>query len=127
MSKSRAVGTQAETAVVRYLQNWWPAAERRALSGNKDRGDVAGMPGVVIEVKAAKKLELAAWRRETEVERVNAGATYGLLVVKRPYKPVERWDTYMPSAQLPGFLSDGMPSWVRADLCLAVALLRAEG
>lgn len=131
MSKSRSTGTTAETAVVRYLQNWWPAAERRALSGNKDKGDVAGIPGVCIEIKAAKTLELAAWRRETWTEMENAGAHTCVLVVKRPYKPVSKWDAYMPMTQLdigseylpPG----GIYEWVRSDLLYAAVTLRTLG
>lgn len=127
MSKSKAKGTTAEREVVRYLQQWWPAAERRALSGNKDKGDVAGIPGVVIEVKAAARLELAAWRRETIIEMANAEALRCMLVVKRPYKSVDTWDAHLPAHQLPGFLGTELRGWVRLDLALAVALLRTEG
>lgn len=119
-TKSKAKGTTAEREVVRYLQNWWPAAERRALSGNKDKGDVAGIPGVVVEVKAAKTLQLAAWKRETLVERQNAGVPYCALVVKRPYKAVSEWDAYLPWDVIgPG----GAEGWVRMDLQLAVSFL----
>lgn len=126
MSASRARGTAAETVVVRYLQNWWPAAERRALSGNKDKGDVAGIPGVVIEVKAAQRLELAAWRRETWQEMENAGAKHCVLVVKRPRKPVWQWDAYVPNILLP-FDFDGSDEseaecWARMDLRLAAVI-----
>jgi hypothetical protein len=48
-----------------------------------DRGDIDGIPGVVIEVKNCKRFELAAWMAETEAEVANAGAATGLLVVKR--------------------------------------------
>lgn len=129
MSKSRATGTQAETAVVRYLQNWWPAAERRALSGNKDKGDVAGIPSVCIEVKAAKTQLIGPWQRETLTEMGHAGATACVLVVKRPYKGVAQWDAYLqqsPLDNLVGF-GKGDPGWARTDLFLAVALLRALG
>lgn len=135
MSKSRSTGTAAETAVVRYLQNWWPAAERRALSGNKDKGDVAGIPGVVIEVKAAATQLLAAWRRETWTEMRNAGATTCVLVVKRPYKAVGQWDAYIPGDLIPAALSfgdehifseEGSP-WLRMDLLLAVVMLKDQG
>lgn len=120
-TKSKAKGTTAEREVVRYLQNWWPAAERRALSGNKDKGDVAGIPGVVVEVKAAATLQLAKWQRETETEAVNAAARLCVLVVKRPYKPVHQWDAYVPWGQLEyGEVGEG---WVRMDLQLAVAFL----
>lgn len=127
MSKARAKGTAAEREVVRYLQNWWPAAERRALSGNKDKGDVAGIPGVVVEVKAASTLQLAAWKRETLIEQENAGAEVALLVVKRPYKAVAEWDAYLPQNPLDNLVdfTEGDPAWVRTDLVLAVALLRA--
>lgn len=124
MSKSRSTGTAAETAVVRYLQNWWPAAERRALSGNKDKGDVTGIPGVVIEVKAAARQKLAAWRRETLEEQENALAHCSLLVVKRPYKPVAEWDAYLPSEQYEDDFFREVQGWVRMDLQFAAALLR---
>lgn len=87
---SRAIGTPVETAVVRYLQlNGWPYAERRALHGSKDLGDVTGTPGLCWEVKGGKAAENASdgliddWLVETEDERKNAGADYGILVTKR--------------------------------------------
>jgi hypothetical protein len=90
MSAAKAKGTAAETAVVRFLQaNGYPHAERRALAGKLDRGDVAGIPGVTIEVKAGKRFELAMWIEETLKE---AGREFSdtqivpLLVVKRPGK-----------------------------------------
>lgn len=129
MSKSKDKGTAAEREVVRYLQQWWPAAERRALSGNKDKGDVAGIPGVVIEVKAAVRLELAAWRRETWAEMGNAGAAHCILVVKRPRQNVARWDAYVPNVLLP-FDFDGddeseAECWTRMDLRLAAVITQA--
>jgi Holliday junction resolvase len=132
VSKAKARGTSAETAVVRYLQQWWPAAERRALSGNKDKGDVAGIPGVCIEVKAAKDQKLAAWQRETLAEMKNAGAEACMLVVKRPYKTAARWDAYLQAQLLDdttgGFIpAEELGSWVRMDLVLAAALLGRMG
>lgn len=121
-TKSKAKGTAAEREVVRYLANWWPAAERRALSGNKDKGDVAGIPGVVVEVKAAKAQQLAAWKRETLVEAENAGVHYCVLVVKRPYKAVQEWDAYLPWDVLTS-RPKGAEGWVRMDLQLAAAFL----
>jgi Holliday junction resolvase len=123
-TKSKAKGTTAEREVVRYLQNWWPAAERRALSGNKDKGDVAGIPGVVVEVKAAKTLQLAAWQRETLVERENAGVDLCVLVVKRPYKAVFEWDAYLPAEQFKDAFMEGITPWFRVDFQVAVAMLR---
>lgn len=133
MSKAKAKGTAAEREVVRYLQNWWPAAERRALSGNKDKGDVAGIPGVCIEIKAAATQLLAAWQKETLTEMENARASRCVLVVKRPYKPVSRWDAYIPALYLGGTLhgalrdGEGSLAWTRMDLALAAAVLRSQG
>jgi hypothetical protein len=90
VNASKAKGTAAETAVVRFLQaNGYPHAERRALAGAQDRGDVAGIPGVTIEVKAAKRFELAAWIEETLKEsgrEASPTQVVPLLVVKRPGK-----------------------------------------
>lgn len=120
-TKSKAKGTAAEREVVRYLQNWWPAAERRALSGNKDKGDVAGIPGVVVEVKAAVTQLVPAWKRETLKEMENAGVQHCVLVVKRPRKSVHEWDAYIPWVQMGA--EEGDDTWVRMDLQLAVAFL----
>lgn len=84
MSKQRAKGTAAETAVVRYLQDHgFPHAERRALHGTADRGDVTGIGPVVLEVKNHAALDLAGWVKELEAEIRNAGAGTGAVVAKR--------------------------------------------
>lgn len=83
MSRARQKGTSAETALVRYLQlNGFPHAERRALHGIADKGDVTGTPGLAWEVKNHKAYNIAGWLKETEIERANALAEYGVLVVK---------------------------------------------
>lgn len=85
VNKSKIKGTAAESAVRDFLrEHGYPYCERLSLSGSKDRGDLTGIdPRVVVEVKAAKELDLGPWMRETEQERLNAGAEIGLLVVKR--------------------------------------------
>jgi hypothetical protein len=84
MSASKRKGTAWESAVVQFLrENGVPNAERRALNGNKDRGDIAGIPGVAIECKSAARVEMAAWMDEAEAERVNDGADVGLVWIKR--------------------------------------------
>lgn len=83
MSRSKAKGTAAESMFVKYLvANGFPHAERRALTGGKDKGDTTGHPGLVFEVKDAKTWCVPAWLRETEAERVNANADLGFLIVK---------------------------------------------
>lgn len=127
-TKSKRRGTAAETAVVRYLRQWWPGAERRALSGALDKGDIAGIPDVCTEVKDAKELRLAAWKRETLKERENAQARYCMLVVKKPRKGVAQWDAHLPRDQFgtEAFFEEMTP-WIRVDLQVAVALLRSLG
>jgi len=87
---SRAIGTPVETAVVNVLRaSGWPHAERRALHGSKDLGDVTGTPGLCWEVKGGNAAQTASdgliddWLVETEEERKNAKADYGILVLKR--------------------------------------------
>lgn len=81
VNKPKIKGTAAEGLVVRVLRWLFPYAERRALQGAKDKGDVSGTP-FVWEVKSVVRLNLPQWLRETEAERANAGAKYGFLVVK---------------------------------------------
>jgi hypothetical protein len=84
VNRPKAKGTSAETAVVEYLRiNGWPRAERRALTGSLDKGDIANVWGLAIEVKYANAgMKVGPWLVETGVERINAGADHGILVVK---------------------------------------------
>lgn len=138
-------GTRAETAVARYLRTvvfyapatsrdpgdpGWPHAEPRRNAGRYDKGDITGIPGVVIEVKAAETLKIPQWVRETKAEMANAEAGYGMLVVKRPYRPVEQWDAYVPMSQLGpvhASLTPGEDPWVRMELRHAVAEMAVAG
>jgi len=83
VSRNKAKGTSAETAVVNYLiASGYVHAERRALAGVNDKGDIAGLPGVCIEVKAHKSYSIPAWLKELAAEKVNSKAEVGILVVK---------------------------------------------
>ena len=83
MSKAKAKGTSAETAVVNFLiDNGFPYAERRALNGSLDLGDITGTPALAWEVKNHKTYKIPAWLKETELETKNAKADFGVLVVK---------------------------------------------
>ncbi|MFE7659660.1 hypothetical protein [Streptomyces celluloflavus] len=84
MSAAKRKGTAWESAIVRALrEHGHPHAERRALGGAADRGDVAGLPGVVIEAKASTHLELASWIAELDAEMANDGADLGAVWHKR--------------------------------------------
>lgn len=108
MSAARRKGTAAETAVVRYLQaRGWTHTERRALNGNQDRGDVAGIPGVVLEVKACKQITLAAWVDELETEITNDQADTGAVIVKRRgTTDPGRWYAVLPLERLATLLKE---------------------
>ncbi|MFD9905609.1 hypothetical protein [Streptomyces sp. NPDC059063] len=110
MSRSKAKGTAAETAVVRFLRAaGFVQAERRTLSGVQDRGDIAGLPGVVIEVKNCSRVELAAWLAEAERERDNDGASLGVVFHKRRGKADPRdWFVTMSGLQFAALLRDHM-------------------
>ncbi len=84
MSASKRKGTGWETSVVQYLkENGVPHAERRALNGAKDRGDIAGIPGVVIECKNERTITLAQYADEVDAEATNDGAVVGVAWIKR--------------------------------------------
>lgn len=108
MSASKRKGTHAETAVVRWLNALgWVGAERRALRGASDAGDCTGIPGVCLEVKACKRLELAQWIDELAKAKTNAGADVAAILVKRRGKASpDDWYAVMPGAQLAQLLDE---------------------
>ena len=84
MSAAKARGTRWESAVVDFLrERGFPHVERRALAGALDKGDITGIPGVVIECKSQARHSLAEWADETEQERINAGADTASAWIKR--------------------------------------------
>ena len=105
---SKRKGTAAESAVVDYLKaSGATHAERRALAGALDRGDVAGIVGVCLEVKAHASIDLAAFVDEAETEKRNDGAAVGAAWIKRRGKasPGE-WYVAMTGAQFVALLRD---------------------
>lgn len=98
MNPSKIKGTAAETAVVSYLQEkGWKNAERRALQGVLDRGDISGVEGVCLEVKNQKAQDLAGWVAELTVEIMNAKAETGAVIHKKRGKSnVGDWYATMP-------------------------------
>lgn len=86
MNASRQKGTRWESAIVDFLSKWWPHVERRSLNGAKDRGDIAGIPGVVIEAKNSNRTQLAEWVDEAEAERANDNAAVSVVWMHRKGK-----------------------------------------
>lgn len=98
MSVSRQKGTAFETAVVGVLRDAGLPAERRALNGRLDRGDIAGVPGWTLECKNEKTMSLAGYVDEARQESSNAGTDRYAAVVKRRGKGASEAYVVMPLA-----------------------------
>lgn len=90
MNRPKKIGTAAETATVQALRrHGFPHAERRALTGTHDQGDITGTPGICWEVKGgtaaktASDRQVAEWLTETERERIASSSDIGVLVLAR--------------------------------------------
>lgn len=108
MSRSKQKGTLAESAVADYLKNTWNTVERRVLSGKNDKGDIAGIPKIVIEVKNQKSYKFSEWLKETKIEQTNAEADYGVLVVKPNgvgVSKTDQWWAVLPLEDLVSLLT----------------------
>lgn len=109
MSKSKSIGTRAETAVRNYLLSvgYNPLeAHRNVLKGKDDEGDVwlresCGL--IVFEIKGGKAAKDASfqqvgkWYEEAEKERNNADGRFGFLVTQRSgvgYPRAGEWWAY---------------------------------
>ena len=145
MSRSKDIGTKAESAVVAVLRaHGFPTAERSALHGAHDQGDITGTPACW-EVKGGHAAEQAsdgqvlAWMAELDTECVNKGADLGVLVMKRKgvgHGNAERWWAVMwlrdtrefwvnPASDAFGKATHRIP--VRMTLADACRVLRALG
>ena len=88
MSKQRDKGTKWETSIVDYLHTkGLPHAERRALHGTHDLGDISGIPGIVIEAKNQARHSWAEWLDEAVEETRNASADVGVVWAHRRVHP----------------------------------------
>jgi hypothetical protein len=93
MTRSRSSAKAAGTRFERSVANWLAAVldddriDRRARTGAKDRGDIAGLRHccrrIVLELKDVSRLDLSGWVREAHVEAGNDDALVGLVVHKR--------------------------------------------
>lgn len=100
---SKQKGTKAETKVVRFLKEHGLKAERKALSGCKDCGDIKiDVDGeeIILEVKAGKQTQnpnrtlMRKWMDQAIEEAENAGTSYYALVLVRygrSIKDAEVW------------------------------------
>lgn len=104
MNKSKAKGTRAETRVVKYLATLGIKAERRALSGSNDNGDIKVVVGdkeYTLEVKAGKQTEnpsrsqFQEWLNQTKTEADNARCSAALVIV-RYRRALKDAEVYIP-------------------------------
>ena len=82
---SRRKGATAERAVVSYLRSLGVPADRTSRGADvHGMGDIDGIPGLVIEVKAAKSPAPAAWLDQLDAEMAAAAARRGVVMWKPP-------------------------------------------
>lgn len=135
-NKPKNIGTAAESAVVRYLHSrGYAEAERLALRGNSDHGDVRVTRLVHIEVKGGKAAEnasrerIAQWVLEAEIEGDHSD-TFCFLVTKKKGKgnaSVGQWRAFMRVSDVhPGELSEARGIIVEMALEDAVTLLKCR-
>ncbi len=142
MSKSKNIGTRAETAVKNHLLSagYTPLeAHRNVLKGSLDEGDVwlRDIQGLMVfEVKggdAAKKAsyeQIKKWFQEAEKEKVNANASFGFLVTQRAgvgYPRAGEWWAYAKLGdlvKLRSYLDNTDNTLVRITLGDLVKLIR---
>jgi hypothetical protein len=110
MSKAKAIGTRAETAVRNYLLSVGYTelqAHRNVLTGSDDEGDIwlrdenHGL--IVFEIKGGKMAkdasfqQVRSWYGEANREKGNAKASFGFLVTQRAgvgYPRAGEWWAY---------------------------------
>jgi hypothetical protein len=92
-------GNRAELLVAKWLRKYgWVNAERSRAGWIDDRGDIDGLPGVCIEVKNEKKIDIPGYLKELEVEMSNARAWTGAVIIKRRgTEDVDDWYAVMPA------------------------------
>lgn len=88
MSKEARKGASFEQDTADWLSDTLgDDIDRRVKHGSNDRGDISGLrirgKRTVVECKCCKRMELAKWVDEAEVERGNDDADFGIVVHKR--------------------------------------------
>jgi hypothetical protein len=111
VSRSRAIGSRFAREVAEYLAgHGFPYCERRVDGGSRDRGDIAGVPGVVIECKATKVIDLAGALSEAKKEAANdKGCRWYVAVFKRRNHGVAEAYAVVPLWALAEMLGDELP------------------
>lgn len=111
-STAKAKGRDTENRFVEWARaHGLPNVERRRLSGTEDQGDIAGWPGVCVEVKSGARVDISTWLAELAVEVDHSGADVGFVVARPPSKPqADDWYCVLPLPSLWQLLTDA--GWV---------------
>lgn len=83
-STAKAKGRETEQLFVNACRYQWhlPYVERRRLTGVEDQGDIAGWPGVCVEIKSGARIALAGWLDELRAETLHARASTGFVAIR---------------------------------------------
>jgi hypothetical protein len=135
-SSAKKAGTSFETLVAEYLAMKLCdiRIERRAKSGAKDRGDIAGVMTVagghvVIECKNTARDGLPQWIKEAEIERKNddevTGATVAGVVAHKKHGSAKAPEQYvtMTLETFVTLLRGGSPDLRGTDLAPEVRVI----
>ena len=69
---SKQKGTAWESACAKYLRlNGFRSADRRALAGVRDRGDLTGLPGFVVSCKSVARFLIGEFIDEARAQAKN--------------------------------------------------------
>lgn len=113
---SKQKGTRAETKVVNYLKLRGIKAERKALKGNKDEGDIQvhnddGSNWITLEVKTGKQTanynrkQLKEWLEQATIEGLNCEQVC-LLVIVRYGRKIEDAEVWWPGLRRMRYLDE---------------------
>jgi hypothetical protein len=97
MSVNGRAGAKFEADLAAYAQtHGHPDCERRVMGGSKDRGDLAGIRGWVIEAKNEAKRDVPGALREAKAEAANAGVTRYAAIHKYRNHPISEAVVSLP-------------------------------
>lgn len=120
-------GAETERMAAKYLKTWWPEVDRRLREGRADdQGDLDGVPYACTQVKYWETPRLQEWVTKTLKQRDTRGCPLVWIVSHVKYRPIDRWDAYMPVTQIHGGVGmdeSEATSWVRMDFRLAVEVM----
>lgn len=106
MSKARAKGTSGENSAVEWLSAYYIDAERKALHGTRDSGDLTGLP-FTVSVKRQESWSVHKWMKELKTQIANNRNKPGFIMARRNR---EEWMFLIPEETMKKLLltvSDG--------------------